>query len=100
MPFAIRSRRTSGEGGDQVNLIAVREHLGRMGLTAVDDQQDRVLIWLNLEANQQIGQRASGRERHLKAAQRSRRCLPLKRRVEVNGDYQLKMLSRSDSDAS
>jgi hypothetical protein len=83
-----------------VHLVAVLERLGRMGLTAVDDQQDQVLIWLNLEANQQIGQRASGRERHLKAAQRSRRCLPLKRRVEVNGDYQLKMLSRSDSDAS
>lgn len=100
MPLAIRNRRTPGEGGDQVYLVAVREHLSRMGLTAIDDQQDRVLIWLNLEVEQQIGQRASGRERHLKATQRSRRGLPLKRRVEVNGDYQLKMLSRSDSDAS
>ena len=57
-------------------------------------------MWLHLEANQQVGQRAPGRERHLEATHRSRRGLPLKRRVEVNGDYQLKMLSRSDSDAS
>ena len=96
----IRGRCAARESGHQVHLVAVGEPLGCLGLPAIDDQEDRVLMWLHLEANQQVGQRAPGRERHLEATHRSRRGLPLQRRVEVNGDYQLKMLSRSDSDAS
>ncbi len=83
-----------------MNLVAVREPLACIGLPAVNDQQDRVFFEFHLQTCQELGQRASGWERHLQVTQRSLRRLPLKRRVEVNGDYQLKMLSRSDSDAS
>ncbi len=83
-----------------MDLIALPEHLVRISLPAVNNQQGRVVVELDIEASQEVGQRASRRERHLQTTQCSLRRLPLKRRVEVNGDYQLKMLSRSDSDAS
>ena len=83
-----------------MDLIALPQYLARISLSAIDNQQGRIVVELDVEASQEVGQRASDRERHLQTTQCSLRRVPLKRRVEVNGDYQLKMLSRSDSDAS
>jgi len=83
-----------------MDFIALGQRLAGIGMPAVNDQQHRLWLGIDLKTRKQVAQRASGRQRHLKTSQCPRRRSPLERRVQMNGDYQLKMLSRSDSDAS
>ena len=59
--------RASGEGGDEMDLVAVRQDLSFGGLAAVHDQQDGLVVAGDLYVFQQVGKRARGRERHVKA---------------------------------
>ena len=86
-----------------MDFVAITEDLPRVGLTPVDHKENGIVAMRQPEAVEQVGQGASGRERHVKTAQRARRRASLQRRVQMNTDgdfYQLKMLSRSDSAAS
>ena len=86
-----------------MHLVGIVENLLRVGLTPVDYEENGIVATREHEAVEQVGQRASGRERHVKTAQRALRRASLQRRVQMNSDgdiYQLKILSRSDSDAS
>ena len=58
--------RASGEGGDEMNFVAIRQDLGLGGLAPVHDQQDGLVVAGNLYVIQQVGKRARGRERHVK----------------------------------
>lgn len=89
MLLLLRDRRVPEERGDQMHLIAVREPLGRVRVPAVDQEQNRILRRLNPQAGHEVGHRALNRERHIKTTQHSRRRLPLERRVEMHGHYQL-----------
>ncbi len=97
-------RQARGQGGvEPDNLVGIPQNLPRLGLAPVDYEQNGIVVTREREAVEQIGQRASGRQRHVKTAQRALRRTPLQRRVQMNTDgdiYQLKILSRSDSAAS
>lgn len=58
--------RASGEGGDEMDFVAVRQDLSLGGLAAVHDQQDGLVIAGDRHMIQQFGERARGRERHVK----------------------------------
>ena len=100
LPFAARSRSTAGEGRNQVDLVTIRESLGFIDLPAIDDEQDGLVPARNRYPIQQVREGAPHRQRHVETAQRPARRLALQGGVEVYSHYQLKMLSRSASDAS
>lgn len=84
-------------------LVGIPQHLPRLGLAPVDHEQNGIVVTREREPFEQVGQRASGWERHVHTAQRALRRTPLQRRMQMNADgdiYQLKIVSRSDSDAS
>ena len=55
-----------GEGGDQMDFVAVRQDLSLDGLAAVHHQQDGLVIAGDRYMIQQFGERARVRERHVK----------------------------------
>lgn len=86
-----------------MHLVSLAKRIFPVGLTTVDHEQNGVVEARKGEVIEQIAQHASGWKRDVEAPQRPRRRGPLQRRVEMNGDgdlYQLKILSRSASDAS
>ncbi len=86
-----------------MHLVGIVEDLFRVSLPSVDYQEDGLVSAGQREAVQQVGQRASGRQRHVETPQRARRRPSLQRRVQMNTDsevYQLNMLSKSASEAS
>jgi len=58
--------RAPGEGGDQMDFVAVRQDLSLDGLAAIHHQQDGLVIAGNRHMIQQFGERARSRERHVK----------------------------------
>ena len=86
-----------------MHLVGIPQQLACVRLTAVDHEQDRVVVARKRQLVEQVGQRASGRKCDVKAPQRPCWRGPLQRRVQVDGDgesYQLKILSRSASAVS
>lgn len=86
-----------------MHLVGILEDVPRVCLTTVDHEQDGIVAPRQREAVEEVGQGASRRQRDIEAAQWALRRASLQRRVQMNtyGDiYQLKRLSRSDSDAS
>lgn len=86
-----------------MDLVGIVQNLLRIGLTPVDHEQNRIVATRERKAVEQVGQRASGWQCHIKTAEGARRRASLQRRVQMDTDsdiYQLKILSRSDSDAS
>jgi hypothetical protein len=62
---SISGGRAAGEGGDQMDFIAVRQDLSLDGLAAVHHQQDGLVIAGNRYMIQQFGARARIRERYV-----------------------------------
>ena len=58
--------RAPGKGGDEMDFVTVRQDVGLGGLAAVHDQQDGLVIAGDRHMIQQFGERARGRERHVK----------------------------------
>jgi len=59
--------RAPGEGGDQMDFIAVRQDLSLDGLAAVYHQQDGLVLAGDRYVIQQFGERARIRERYIQA---------------------------------
>jgi hypothetical protein len=71
--------------------------IGRM---AVDDQEDGLVGAGDGQTVEKVAQGAIGRQRQPEEPLEPLRRPSLQGGVQVDGDYQLKMLSRSDSDVS